>query len=559
MTQTSVADLLAEAEALKRSFDGPSAKRLSKLLAALSRRRFADAAELHRYHELLLYCRAFPQNPDLLLQCEELLGGFAALVERWKRSGADPALFDEPEASGVAGTSFTAIFSYHAALRLARLEPERLRLDWDGWEPTDRAAETWRWLFPLAEEDTLVEPHIPYKDWLLAAAGSEERALACLLERLDSLPVPEKQKAGLYAALELPLRWELGDSRLSRTLLRGPMEEPFFHEGPLIPRAKVFLERELSSPPVELEPLSAEAGEAFLNMALAASAVRQRELHGFTYGDPRSVVRARLGRGVDAYLCGVPAGSRLPLRAYHAGMLVKNGAPIGYFETLSLCDRMDVGFNLYYTFRDGETAWLFARLLALLHQALGAACFVIDPYQIGRGNEEAIQSGAFWFYRKLGFRPVLPEVVRVLEPEECRMLKKPGYRSRPAALRKLAAGPLIYETGGGDRGAWDRFHVRNIGLAAQRLRPLEAVAEVSQALGIQAGPHGEYASLAQLLALIPGLMDWPGEEKASLIDIIRAKMGPDESVYLRRTQQHARLKEAIQQLGSAGSPEESAG
>ncbi|MCL6544015.1 MAG: hypothetical protein K6T61_02225 [Bryobacteraceae bacterium] len=549
MARSSVADLLAEAEALKRSFDGRSAQRLGKLLAALSRRKFTEAADLHRYHELLLYCRAFPQNPDLLSQCEELLAGFAELAERWVTSGGDSALFDEPEASGVAGTSFTAIFSYHAALRLARLEPERLRLDWDAWEPSDRTAETWRWLFPLVEEDTLVEPHIPYKDWLLAAAGSEERALSCLLERLHSLPAPEKQKAGLYAALELPLRWDLEDSRLSRTLMRGPMEEPFFHEGPLIPRSEVCLERELTSPPIELEPLSEEAGEAFLNMALAASAVRQRELHGFTYGDPRSVVRARLGRGVDVYLCGVPVGSRLPLRAYHAGMLVKNGVPIGYVETLSLCDRMEVGFNLYYTFREGETAWLFARLLGLLHQALGVTCFVIDPYQIGRGNEEAIQSGAFWFYRKLGFRPVLPDVVRVLEPEECRMLGKPGYRSRPAVLRKLAAGPLVFEADG-HRGAWDRFHVRNIGLAAQQLRPLEALAEASQALGIQAGPHGEYASLAQVLALIPGLKDWPAEDKASLIEIIRAKMGPDESVYVRRTQQHARLREALLGLGT---------
>lgn len=545
-----MAELLAEAEALKRNFEAASAKRLSKLLALLSRRKFTGAGELHRYHELLLYCRAFPQNPDLLSLCEELLTGFADLVERWKTSGGDPAFFDEPEASGVAGSSFTAIFSYHAARRLARLEPESLRLDWEAWEPTDRVAETFRWLFPLVEEDTLVEPHIPYKDWLLAAAGSQQRALACLLERLESLPVPEKQKAGLYAALELPLRWELGDSRLSRTMIRAPIGEPFFHTGPLIPRNQVSLERELASPSLELESLSEEAGEAFLNMALAASAVRQRELHGFTYGDPRSVVRARLGRGVDACLCGVPAGSRLPLRAYHAGMLVKSGVPIGYVETLSLCDRMDVGFNLYYTFRDGETAWLFARLLRLLHQATGATCFVIDPYQIGRDNEEAIQSGAFWFYRKLGFRPVLPEVVRVLEPEECRMLKKPGYRSRSAVLRKLAAGPLVYETRGRDRGAWDRFHVRNIGLAAQRLRPLDAVAEVSQALGIQAGPHGEYASLAQVFALIPDLKNWSAEDKANLIEIIRAKMGPDESVYVRRTQQHARLREALLEMGT---------
>jgi hypothetical protein len=193
---------------------------------------------------------------------------------------------------------------------------------------------------------------------------------------------------------------------------------------------------------------------------------------------------------------------------------------------------------------------VFARLLRVLHQLLGATCFAIDPYQIGRGNQEAIESGAFWFYRKLGFRPVLPEVARALEREECRLLKQPGYHSPPRALRKLAAGPLVYETKGADRGAWDRFHVRNIGLAAQGLAPAEAVASVSQALGIQAGPHGEYVALAQALALIPDLAGWPAEDKTALLNIIRAKMGPDETHYLRRSQQHEKLRAAWLALGS---------
>ncbi len=48
-------------------------------------------------------------------------------------------------------------------------------------------------------------------------------------------------------------------------------------------------------------------------------------------------------------------------------MIYKNGVPIGYFEGLSLFERMESGFNLYYTFRDGETAWLYARTLNVMH------------------------------------------------------------------------------------------------------------------------------------------------------------------------------------------------
>ncbi len=105
------------------------------------------------------------------------------------------------------------------------------------------------------------------------------------------------------------------------------------------------------------------------------------------------------------------------MRAYHAGMMFKNGVPVGYVECLSLFERMEVGFNLYYTFREGETAWLYARLLRLFRQYAGVTCFSIDPYQIGHENEEAIESGAFWFYRKLGFRPVEPEIARLMDAE----------------------------------------------------------------------------------------------------------------------------------------------
>ena len=149
-------------------------------------------------------------------------------------------------------------------------------------------------------------------------------------------------------------------------------------------------------------------------------------------------------------------------------MFFKNGVPAGYIEVLSLFDRAEVGFNLYYTFREGESAWIYARLLQLLHQMLGVNTIVVDPYQIGHENDEAIDSGAFWFYRKLGFRPANPEVARLLEREERRIAESPGFRSSRNTLKKLAAGHLIFDGPGAEKGAWDGFQVRNIGFAAQR-------------------------------------------------------------------------------------------
>jgi len=120
-------------------------------------------------------------------------------------------------------------------------------------------------------------------------------------------------------------------------------------------------------------------------------------------------------------------------------MIFKNGVPVGYFEGLSIFERMESGFNLYYTFREGETAWLYARVLRLLRQFLGVTVFSIDPYQVGHENEEGIESGAFWFYRKLGFRPVRPDLMKLALSEEHRIAADPRRRTSARTLRKLAS------------------------------------------------------------------------------------------------------------------------
>ncbi len=509
-----------------------------------------DPGSLIDLHEGLLFLLAYPPNARTYREAGRMLATIPRRVAKLRAAGADLSPLEEPEVSGIAGTALTAIFSHGVARRLVALGAGKLEVDWSSYQVSDRLAPAWRQLFPLSEEDTAVEAHTPYLEWLRQAAGGLDGALEWLLGRLDGLPLTPKERAEVYASLELPLRWEIGASSASRTALGTRPKTVFFHGGPLIARRDVSLEHELNAPPLAVWRLGLEAGQAFLNMALATSAARQRELHGFTYGDPHNVLRADAGRGVEVYVCGVPPEWRLPLRAYHAAMMLKNGIPIGYFETLSLFERMEIGFNLYYTFREGESAWVFARVLRLFRQLLGTSSFAIDPYQIGHGNEEAIESGAFWFYRKLGFRPVLPEVARLVNREECRLLKQPGYRTPAATLRRLAVGQLVFEMPGSGQGDWDHFHARNLALAAQRGDRDEVRAEVADTLGIRVGPHPEFVNLALVLDQIPDLADWSKADKRAILDIVRAKMGADETVYLQQLQQHRRLREAFIKLGS---------
>jgi hypothetical protein len=229
---------------------------------------------------------------------------------------------------------------------------------------------------------------------------------------------------------------------------------------------------------------------------------------------------------------------------------------------------MESGFNLYYTFREGETAWLYARVLRLLRQLLGVTVFSIDPYQVGHENEEGIESGAFWFYRKLGFRPVRADLMKLMLAEERRIAADPSRRTSARTLRKLAAGHMLFElpdaNAAAGKGEWDRFQIRNLGLAMQKrmagefggnAQKMRAHSEdfVSRSLGLRVRDWSEgerlaLENVALLLAMMP-IESWDSADRETAARIIRAKGGGDESLYLTLMQKHSRLRAAAIRLG----------
>ncbi len=195
--------------------------------------------------------------------------------------------------------------------------------------------------------------------------------------------------------------------------------------------------------------------------------------------------------------------------------------------------------------------------------------FSIDPYQLGFENEEAISSGAFWFYRKLGFRPTDRGVARLVAREEERLVADPDYRTPPRLLRRLVTHNLLYEVPGTPSGEWDRFHIRNVGLrvnrrmarrfggSAEAIRTA-AARRAANALGLRparlAPPERRaFDSFALVLDEIPDLARWTPAERRGILEIVRAKAGGPERRYLRLLQGHARLRAALIALGSGRS------
>jgi hypothetical protein len=475
--------MLEKLEAWKRQFGGPEKGGLERLLERVTRARFRDPVELIRLHETLLFLRAYPRTPRVARIADEMLAGFAERVK-----GVDGAAFEDPEVSGIAGTVVGGVFSYEVARSLHARHGADVEIAWDRYDEIDRMGPVVARLIPMAREDWPVEAHVPFQKWV--------PGLGWLLARLKG---PEA--ADWYGSMGLPLEWKVAPE-VSRSMMRLPERKLFCHTEPLIRRSEVSLEAELAGPRISVRRVGRKETREILDLIMDTSAMRYRELYGFSHPDESDVRHADFGRGVEVYFFGVPPKWRLPLRAYHGGMFFKNGVPAGYVELLSLFERAEVGFNLYYTFREGESAWLYARLLHLFRQELGVNVFVVDPYQIGHENDEAIESGAFWFYRKLGFRPVNRVIASLVAHEEEQMRQDPGHRSDRHTLEVLADGYIVYEGPGAERGAWDRFNVHELALrgrvpgakkiAAARRRGTEA--EYLRMLQGDRGLRGKFLS-----------------------------------------------------------------
>ena len=566
MPATRPGRLLSKLEELRYRFGPSETAQVLKLLNSLSAVRFPHADSLIRLHETLLFLRAFPHGPAVVRKTENLLNNFWKRVAELRHRGNDLNSWDTFEFSGVAGTAMEDTVSFDVARWLIGRMPNKVKIAWDGYEPGRELGATCPRFMPLLEDDAYVEADTPWQQWLEAAQGKKNPSPEWLIQQFEELALSNHDKAELYDSLRLPLRWDLGNSRLSRTRNWERVRRVFYHDEPLISRSQVSLAEELAKKPPALIKLSRKQGEQVMDTIREIMLVRYRELYGTTLGDPASVVRADVGRGTSIFLWSLPPARRLPLRAYVAGFTVKNGMPINYIEAIGLCEWMEVGFNTFYTFRGGETGWIYAQVLRCLCHLMGTTCVSVYPYQLGHDNEEAIDSGAFWFYRKLGFRPGRPELLRLVEREEQKIAANSKYRTSARTLRRLAAGHVFYELPESTVGAWDRFSTRKIGLHAnaamgrrfggdaRRMRA-ESAWSMARILNVNTSPwpaleKASFENFAVALAEVHNLSSWRRKEKDALIQVIRAKVARNEMKFLRLTQKHERLRDALLKVGS---------
>src|SRR5258708_17687280 len=347
MAANAVDRQLTQLEAFRYRFGPGAAGRVVKLLNRLDAARFPDSSSLIRFHEALLFLRAFPHGPAEVRVIERILNSFHKKVEVLRKDGADMDDFDTFEVSGIAGTQMEDTLSFDVARWLVNTSRMRAKVEiaWENYEPGRELGTTGPRFIPLLEHHAFVEADTAWRRWLEAAAG-KKRIPEWLIAHFEQLPLPPQQKAELYESLRVPLRWSLENSVISRTRNWKPVRSVFYHSQPLISRSQVSLAAEFAKRPPQLTKLSRKQAEHVMDMIREVMLVSYHELYSTTHGDPASVVRAgmgtdKAGRAVAIYHCSRPPDRRLPLRAYVAGLTLKNGVPINYIGDIGRCEGME--------------------------------------------------------------------------------------------------------------------------------------------------------------------------------------------------------------------------
>ncbi len=553
--------LLAELQDVAARYGRGLPARKRSLLAELDDMTLSSAREVHALHEVLLLLCAYPDDARVLEQVDGMLEHFAGRgdLRRFAEELAD---------SGIAGTPNHYRFYWGMAQWIVQRWPQRLSIDWAEVD-TEQAIERVLQLLVLHTETPALDTMVfAPKEWIERLKGPHETDAAFLIRRIARLEMPESVRELLYDGLDIPMRLEPGPGGPSRTHAWLRLWPTVFQKRARR-RRRPSLKREAAIAPIAVERASHAQGARLVDLAREAMLTRQRDLSGIDWADPKDAHLIDAGDGLAFGSLGLPPERRLMLESVYVFLIFKNGVLVGYFQAATLFGASELNYNLFAPWRGAEAAVIYARGVAMVHHLLGSDVFVVDPYQLGDGNREAIRTGAFWFYHKLGFRPEDAARRRIVRRERAAMQRDPTHRSSPATLRKLCGDYLFLYLGEPRDDVIGKIHYGEIGLAVSRYVACRfgsdreaAVATCSAEAVVRLGLDSldgfskdelvAWQRWSPIVMLLEEIEHWPARAKRALVAVIRAKGGRPERDYVRRFDRHARLRTALARLGGVG-------
>jgi hypothetical protein len=548
--------LLAELDGLLADFAPGAAARKRALLDALRLREVRTARDILVLHRAACFLRAFPDDRAVYRAASALAEGFGTRVARLPRR--ERAKLDD---SGVAGTIVRHAFTYAAARWLALRFPDDVEIDWRAYDAPDRLDPLLMPLLARVEEDAFDDSRTGITDWIRRAKGAFAHSdLAWLVRQERGAGLAPAQWSLAYECAEVPLVWRIEDGRGAITHNALRRTGIAYRNGMRRPAADS--KAEIARPLDRMELLAPRAARRILDVWRAALFARTRGVYPVEQANERECYLADLGEGVQIAVVGVRPPARAVLEVNYGFLFLANGGPMGYGGFTPLFRQANTGVNIFPDFRGGEAAFVFQQYLRMIHTIAGCTRFIINPYQLGDGNDEALASGAYWFYYRLGFRSAGVAERRLADREFTRLRADRRYRVPIAALRTLGAADVHLELAGeAADGLFEERWLDDLAAGATALIAREGVVErrvalarvtrrVAEALGVasergSASEHRGLAGFAPIIGQIEGLQQWAAQDKRALVDLIRLRGAPLEREFALRVRAHDALRRAL--------------
>ena len=552
----------ADVVALRRLVTRGGPERID-LLRTAAARPIRSATALREWHDLLLFVLAHPRDETERAWAADAQRAVAVLVEAWRASASRS--YEGLLNSGIARAPVEGSYSLSLVRWLLRQWPNEVSLTQVD-APLDEVQDVLRVLVLPVEQELLEWGFDDAESLLTSLFGPAPTTwLPRLLELLDSLPTDERVRAHLFARLRLYVRvtgngsnCDLATAMATARAVGGPEE---FHPNGL--QREVDLPALMVLPPVRERRLGANATQRLIDGARTILATMGRETDPVTHACAVSCFD--MGRGLTIALFALAPSYRLAFDSYVGFMAFRNGAPLAYGGAWIFPGRSKIGINIFPSQRGGESAWFFAQLLRLYHSEFGVDRFEAENYQLGHGNPEGLRSGAYWFYYRLGFRPMTNALRQLAAREAKRLAARAGYQVPKAALNTLVEAGLELVLRESEAPVLDtaaltdavrqhivqRYHGdRGLAMSTALRRARAIMREAHESPHARGGTKPTPSETIALhlwslpLDLVGDLEFWSVPEKRLLVKLLRTKGEPTETRHQRLLRTHRRLLRA---------------
>jgi hypothetical protein len=393
--------------------------------------------EWTEYQNLLLFLSAHPINETFLTLANKEKDRFAKYIKKAKN--ADKTKLKN---SGLPYTTTLSSFSYDLLVALTEKQDVKMVFDYSSEEQI-LLNDVLQFTLPDMEK-LLTSAGNVREDLLSELQVKEEQFLPFLLDQFSKLNHEPYIKDYFWNKLSVYVQLNSEQEKFSKLYNQLSFDKPYYHTDLLRSFDHVeLINREL---PYFMN-LSVAQQDELIDVMRSALIFLERETDPTTYIERRSIRFYQLERGISVAVYTMTPNRQLPLETYAGYTLFKNGFPAAYGGCWLHGKKSLFGINIFEQFRGGESGYLFMQLLRVYREAFGVDYFEVEPYQYGLDNPEGIESGAFWFYYRYGFRPLDKTLEKIAADEYEKIKSKKGYRTPAKTLIRFTESNIALKLG----------------------------------------------------------------------------------------------------------------